>query len=50
MTELINPKDKRFAEMKYINLSLTALGSNDLTVRKGDLYDVLKPKDASTLP
>ena len=26
MHDLINPKDKRFTEMKYINLSLTALG------------------------
>lgn len=34
MTELINPKDKRFAEMKHINLSLTALGRVGLTPGK----------------
>lgn len=41
MTELINPKEKRFVEMKYINLSLTALGKTDFDYRQSYLHNVL---------
>lgn len=50
MTELINPKEKRFIEMKHINLSLTALGRPDLTVRKSDLHDVFQSEHAAAFP